>query len=84
MKKVPNPSQKSVKNSTVAFAVIIALLMGLSSCATVKPYQKVYLNDEDMQLSGGSLIGFELSFESYREGASGANGGKVGGGCGCN
>lgn len=55
-----------------------------TSCSTVKPYQKAYLNDEDMTLSGGSLISFELSFQSYREGASGANGGKVGGGCGCN
>ena len=27
---------------------------------------------------------YEISFESYREGAAGANGGKVGGGCGCN
>ena len=26
----------------------------------------------------------ELSFQSYREGSSGANAGKVGGGCGCN
>jgi hypothetical protein len=25
-----------------------------------------------------------MNFESYREGASGGNGGKVGGGCGCN
>jgi hypothetical protein len=26
----------------------------------------------------------ELNFMSYKEGASGANGGKTGGGCGCN
>ena len=26
----------------------------------------------------------EMSFQTYREGASGANGGKTGGGCGCN
>jgi hypothetical protein len=26
----------------------------------------------------------ELSFQGYREGASGANAGKSGGGCGCN
>ncbi|MBL7721373.1 MAG: DUF4266 domain-containing protein, partial [Chitinophagaceae bacterium] len=25
-----------------------------------------------------------MSFQTYREGASGANGGKTGGGCGCN
>jgi len=29
-------------------------------------------------------IEVEQNFQSYREGASGANGGKSGGGCGCN
>jgi hypothetical protein len=55
-----------------------------TSCVTVKPYQKVYLNQEDMILTDSKLISFETNFETYREGASGANGGKVGGGCGCN
>ncbi|HQU60405.1 MAG TPA: DUF4266 domain-containing protein, partial [Saprospiraceae bacterium] len=27
---------------------------------------------------------FESYFQFYREGAAGANGGKTGGGCGCN
>ena len=44
----------------------------------------MYLNDEDMQLSNRKIENYENNFESYREGASGANGGKVGGGCGCN
>ena len=58
--------------------------LGLFSCVTVKPYQKIFLNDEDMELKPSDCIQFEVAFESYREGASGANGGKVGGGCGCN
>jgi hypothetical protein len=37
-----------------------------------------------MELSSKSIDKSEMNFESYREGASGANGGKVGGGCGCN
>ncbi len=53
-------------------------------CTSVKPYQKMYLNDEEMDLGVKSNEGGEISFQSYREGASGANGGKVGGGCGCN
>ena len=53
-------------------------------CVSVKPYQKMYLNDEDMDLGIRKIESEEASFESYREGASGANGGKVGGGCGCN
>jgi uncharacterized lipoprotein len=61
------------------------LLVGLlSSCETVKPYQKSYLNEEEMQLSARKVQTFEMNFESYREGASGATGGKMGGGCGCN
>nr|WP_114778458.1 DUF4266 domain-containing protein [Botryobacter ruber] len=56
----------------------------LSSCEAVKPYQKKYLNEEEMKLNARKLESFETNFQSYREGASGANGGKVGGGCGCN
>lgn len=60
------------------------LLAALSSCVSIKGYQKMYLNDEDMKLSPHKLEVFETSIESYREASSGANGGKTGGGCGCN
>ena len=56
----------------------------LFSCSTVKEYQKNKLNDAEMQLSNRKIEKTELNFQSYREGASGANGGKTGGGCGCN
>lgn len=56
----------------------------LSACSSVKPYQKSKLNDADMILSARKAQKFEQSFQLYREGASGANGGKSGGGCGCN
>ncbi|MBC7759868.1 MAG: DUF4266 domain-containing protein [Phormidesmis sp. FL-bin-119] len=56
----------------------------LSSCATVKPYQKNKINDAEMNLSSRTAQKFEQSFQLYREGSSGANGGKSGGGCGCN
>lgn len=55
-----------------------------TSCATVKPYQKMYLNDEDMALSSIKIEQYEVNSQNYREGASGANGSKSGGGCGCN
>jgi Domain of unknown function (DUF4266) len=63
-----------------------ALLLGasLQSCTTVKPYQKAYINDSEMELSARKTEQFENSFQLYREGASGGNGGKSGGGCGCN
>ncbi len=62
----------------------IFVLLLLSSCATVKEYEKVYINDPDMKLSSNTNERFETSFQVYREGAAGANGGKTGGGCGCN
>ena len=64
--------------------LIGTLIILVSGCASVRPYQKIYLNDEDMKLGAKSVEQSEQDFESYREGASGANGGRVGGGCGCN
>lgn len=66
------------------FLGIIVLLLFLNSCVSVEAYQKWYLNDEDMKLSSRKIESFEINIETYREASSGANGGKVGGGCGCN
>ena len=66
------------------YSVLLLLLFVLSGCVSVKEYQKMYLNDQDMELSMRKSDIFETNFEAYREGAQGANGGKVGGGCGCN
>jgi Domain of unknown function (DUF4266) len=62
----------------------VAAILFFSSCTTVKEYQKNKLNDSEMSLSNRKIEKTELNFQSYREGASGANGGKTGGGCGCN
>lgn len=59
-------------------------VLSLASCKTVKEYQKSRINDSEMTLSNRAVEKNELSAESYREGSSGANGGKTGGGCGCN
>jgi hypothetical protein len=64
--------------------VIIATTIALYSCVPVKEYQKSRLNDGEMELSSRQVQKTEQNFQSYREGASGANGGKTGGGCGCN
>lgn len=63
--------------------IAIAALL-FTSCTTVKEYQKNKLNDAEMSLGHRRVQKTEMSFQSYREGASGANGGKTGGGCGCN
>lgn len=73
---------KRIKIAGLLLACIIT--MSTSSCTSVEGYQKMYLNDQEMELSARSLEYFCTNFQSYREGASGANGGKVGGGCGCN
>ncbi|MBR9830550.1 DUF4266 domain-containing protein [bacterium] len=65
------------------FGLIIAIAL-LSSCTVVKEYEKVNLNDPDMALTTKKSDRFETNFQSYREAATGANGGKTGGGCGCN
>lgn len=44
----------------------------------------VNINDPDMELADRKAKKFNTAFQVYREGASGANGGKSGGGCGCN
>lgn len=55
-----------------------------NSCVAVKEYEKININDPDMALSQKKVDRFETVFQVYREGAAGANGGKSGGGCGCN
>ena len=64
--------------------IAIGLIVSLSSCVTVKEYEKVALNDPDMKLSNYSIDRFKTNALVYREASSGGNGGKTGGGCGCN
>lgn len=74
-----------MKNRKQIFAVLsILTVISLVQCSPVKEYQKMHLNDSEMELAARKTQKFETSFELYREGASGANGGKNGGGCGCN
>jgi hypothetical protein len=75
----------SIKSQRALYiSALIAVVLFFSSCTTVKEYQKNKLNDAEMSLSSRKIEKTELNFQSYREGASGANGGKTGGGCGCN
>jgi len=71
---------KKIKLKLILFVV----LLSSSSCVAVKEYNKVYLNDLDMELKSPLFERFETTYHIYREAAAGANGGKTGGGCGCN
>lgn len=66
----------------ISFSILI--ISSLASCVAVKEYEKVKLNDPDMQLTQSDATKMKSTFQSYREAAAGANGGKSGGGCGCN
>lgn len=75
-----------MKNRKIVLLLGVFVLIAafLPACTSVKGYQKQYLNDSEMELSARKIEKFEQNAQLYREGASGANGGKSGGGCGCN
>ncbi|WP_179316907.1 DUF4266 domain-containing protein [Winogradskyella undariae] len=66
------------------FIYAIAITTCFTSCVVVKEYEKVNINDPDMALSDKKVDRNVSTAHSYREAAVGANGGKTGGGCGCN
>ena len=70
--------------TAIVLLLIATIATGTYSCTTVKEYQKNKINDAEMSLSNRKVEKTELNFQSYREGSSGANAGKTGGGCGCN
>jgi hypothetical protein len=68
----------------IKWSFFLVLLVAMQSCVTVKEYDKMYINDPDMKLAAKAAEKYETTFQVYREAAAGANGGKTGGGCGCN
>jgi len=64
--------------------IILVIGANFTSCVVVKEYEKVNINDPDMALSDRKINRYETTAQAYREAAVGANGGKTGGGCGCN
>jgi hypothetical protein len=68
----------------IAIAAILTVTFSLTACSTVKPYQRVYLNDDAMRPGRPGIAKFEENAHAIREGASGAGNGKTSGGCGCN
>ena len=68
-------------NKIVLFVILIVVMQ---SCVAGKEYDKQFINDPDMKLSAKTAERYETTFQVYREAAAGANGGKTGGGCGCN
>ena len=73
-----------MRKQAIEILSFVMMVIAFTSCVHVKEYQKNKLNDSEMALSSRKVEKNELNFQSYREGASGANAGKTGGGCGCN
>ncbi|MEM9823285.1 MAG: DUF4266 domain-containing protein [Bacteroidota bacterium] len=71
-----------MKNKYLFLALL--LLFTLNACQTVKPYERIYLNDPAMQMGISSPQGFENYVQTIREGAIPAGTTKASGGCGCN
>lgn len=89
--RLENKSEPSIPYISLPIANMnkdtLCFIYGLSflvSCVPVKEYQKSRIHDSEMKLSNRKVEKTELNMESYREGSAGANGGKTGGGCGCN
>ncbi len=61
-----------------------ALLLLCSSCQSVAPYQRAYLNDALMNSGDSDGSDLEISTFNYREGGLNGGGQKGRGGCGCN
>ena len=72
-----------IGHDMIRLLVAVSILL-LAGCQSVKPYQRAYLNDHEMQAGQKSAAQPEQNAMSYREGASGGGGGKASGGCGCN
>lgn len=72
-----------VRNVKKLFLLFIVVAM-TTACQSIKPYQRVYLNDAGMKLGQRPSESFERNAMTYREGASGGGSGKSSGGCGCN
>lgn len=64
--------------------VVVVLFFSFWSCTVLQEYEKININDPDMVLQDKECDRNVTIAHSYREGSAGANGGKTGGGCGCN
>jgi hypothetical protein len=65
-------------------AIRVVILLLFSSCVSIKPYERQFVNDPEMQLSDDAGRNFNSYVHSIREGATPAGTTKASGGCGCN
>lgn len=76
--------KNNLLNISILMAILLLYMLTSGACRSVKPYQRVYLNDQAMQPGAPSAGKYEKNVHAYREGATGGGSGKSSGGCGCN
>jgi len=62
----------------------ILFIAAVESCASIKPYERIYVNDTEMKMESDAGSSFRTYVYSIREGATPAGRRKSSGGCGCN
>ena len=72
-----------MKKQTYSLSLLILAFI-FQSCASLKPYEMVYVNDPEMQMGIDSGKDYENYIYKIREGATPAGTTKSSGGCGCN
>ena len=62
------------------------VLVGIffSSCVALKPYEKIYVNDPEMQMTSDASLQFQGYIFTIREASISSGTSKSSGGCGCN
>lgn len=74
----------STSDRPPVFVALLALVLGLAGCVTVKPQDRTILADPIMQIGAESPAHAQVNHAlENREGANGGDG-VSGGGCGCN
>lgn len=70
--------------SSIKILTIVCMMAFIASCTTLKPYERIYVDDVSMGMGATSGESFGYYVQSIREGGVSAGSGKSGGGCGCN
>jgi len=84
-RKILSLKKRLNKVSKIIYILILFVyILAFSSCSTVKPYQRVFLNDPEMQMGSNSGKAFENYVLNIREGSIVPGSKKASGGCGCN
>lgn len=68
----------------IGILITMLILLGASSCASLKPHERIYINDPAMQMGLDAGLSFQNYIFTIREGAIPAGTAKGSGGCGCN